>query len=346
MFSSNTNIVTSAAYGCGKPSSIRSMDHLPSRDHKGAEYKESFMFINRSSVSRGCSLAVAAFAAVALAGLATCTGTVQAGTMYGVQFLASENGTGYNGTALTASQVAGIVPQDNFNVVTSESSGGTGPAVAGGPVTLNDNSGSNTAGVTFSWTDYNNWHTQTATARNSSGSVTSRTANGPNGALFSGESSDAESGNPNGTATYTFSNLPMGTYDLIAYTINDSGPTSGGYVAALNAAVNGVSTGITYYDQNETDSVWVANQVFVRATGTSSGSYTKEANYAEFTSLGIPSSGGSITLSNTDLGTTRNDSVNALQLVAVPEPATLGLMIIGGLGLLLIGRKRMVGRNI
>ena len=301
-----------------------------------------------SHVSHGSSLVAAAaiaclpvgMAGAAFVGLAVGAGAAHAGAMYGVQFLASENGTGYNGTALTPSQAAGVVPQDNFNVVTSESSGGTGPAVAGGPVTLNDNSGSNAAGVTFSWTDYNNWHTQTATTKNSSGTVTSRTANGPNGALFSGESSDAESGNPNGTATYTFSNLPTGTYDLIAYTINDSGPTSGGYVAALSAAVNGVSTGITYYDQNQTDSVWVANQVFVRATGTSSGSYTKEANYVEFTSLGIPSSGGSITLSNTDLGTTRNDSVNALQLVAVPEPATLGLFVLGAAGLLLAARKR------
>ena len=44
------NIVTSAADGCGQPLSIRSMDHLPSRDHKGAEYKESFM-LSKSFVS-------------------------------------------------------------------------------------------------------------------------------------------------------------------------------------------------------------------------------------------------------------------------------------------------------
>ena len=66
-----SNIVTSAADGCGNPSSIRPMDHLPSRDHKGAEYKESFMFSNRSSVSRSSVLAIAAFAAVALIGLAS-----------------------------------------------------------------------------------------------------------------------------------------------------------------------------------------------------------------------------------------------------------------------------------
>ena len=33
-------------------------------------------------------------------------------------------------------------------------------------------------------------------------------------------------------------------------------------------------------------------------------------------------------------------AVNGLQLVAVPEPATLGLFAIGGVSLLLAGRKR------
>ncbi|MCL5946128.1 MAG: hypothetical protein M1472_04665 [Planctomycetes bacterium] len=62
--STKFSIVTSAADGCGKPSSIRSMDNLPSRDHKGAEYKESFMLSNRSSISRGFSPATAALMAV------------------------------------------------------------------------------------------------------------------------------------------------------------------------------------------------------------------------------------------------------------------------------------------
>ena len=84
-----SSIVTSAADGCGKPSSIRSMDNLPSRDHKGAEYKESFMFSNRLSVSHGCSLAVAALAAVAFAGLA---GTASASTVYSESFGGSATG--------------------------------------------------------------------------------------------------------------------------------------------------------------------------------------------------------------------------------------------------------------
>ncbi len=63
---SKSRIVTSAADGCGKPQSIRPTDNLPSRDQKGAEYKESFMLSNRSSISRGCSLVATAFAAAGL----------------------------------------------------------------------------------------------------------------------------------------------------------------------------------------------------------------------------------------------------------------------------------------
>ncbi len=65
MFNGKTNIVTSAADGCGKPSSIRSMDnsHCSNMEQK----KEPFMLSNRSSVSHGCSIAAAAIAVGAMA---------------------------------------------------------------------------------------------------------------------------------------------------------------------------------------------------------------------------------------------------------------------------------------
>jgi hypothetical protein len=114
-------------------------------------------------------------------------------------------------------------------------------------------------------------------------------------------------------------------------------------VGKLSVAVNGMQIGNAIYDQNQQDQAWIANQVFVPATSTSAGSPTL-ANYVEFNGLNIPSDGGSITLS--DMFIANNPGINALQLVAVPEPATLGLMAIGGLGLLLIGRKRAVGRSV
>ena len=77
MFNSKTSIVTSAEDGCGTPSSVRPMDNLPSRDHKGAEYKESFMFSNRSPVSHGSSLAAkAVVAGAALGALVLLAGVV------------------------------------------------------------------------------------------------------------------------------------------------------------------------------------------------------------------------------------------------------------------------------
>ena len=290
------------------------------------------MFSNGLSGSRGFSLAAAAFA-----GLAAGVGTVQAGAMYGVQFIGSEaTGTNaYNGTALTPTQVAGVLPQDNFNIVTSESTGNNvGSAgytgMAGGPVTLVDSTGSNAAGVQFSWVDSNNWHTTTA-------GYTTPSTNGNNGALFSGESQGAFS-----PGTYKFNNLAAGNYDLIAYTVNDSAPSSGaGYVGVVSIAVNGTSTGNTYYDPNQPEGAWIANQTFVQATSTTLAGATTAANYVEFAGLNVPFGGGYITLSNlTPAGSTSAASVNALQLVAVPEPATLGLFALGGMGLLLAARKR------
>ena len=293
--------------------------------------------------------AIAGAAGAALAGRVVGAGAAHAGAMYGVQFIGSEaTGTNaYNGTALTSTQVAGVLPQDNFNVVTSESTGNNvGSAgyvgLAGGPVTLVDSTGSNAAGVQFRWVDSNNWHTTTA-------GYTTPSTNGNNGALFSGESQ----GSYNVTAgilpaTYKFSNLAAGNYDLIAYTLNNSvyssGPNSGaGYVGIVSAAVNGTSTGNTYYDQNQDQTRWLANQTFVRATSTTLAGATTMANYVEFTGLNVPSAGGYITLSNVAVtGSTSSAVVNALQLVAVPEPATLGLFALGGLGLLLAARKRQV----
>ncbi len=287
--------------------------------------------------------AIAGAAGAALAGLVVGAGAAHAGAMYGVQFIGSEaTGTNaYNGTALTSTQVAGVLPQDNFNVVTSESTGNNvGSAgyvgLAGGPVTLVDSTGSNAAGVQFSWVDSNNWHTTTA-------GYTTPSTNGNNGALFSAESQGSygvTAGNSPGT--YKFSNLAAGNYDLIAYTVNDSAPSSGaGYVGVVSVAVNGTSTGNTYYDPNQPEGVWIANQSFVQATSTTLAGATTAANYVEFAGLNVPSAGGYITLSNlTSAGSTSAAAVNGLQLVAVPEPATLGLFAIGGVSLLLAGRKR------
>ena len=215
---SKSNIVISAADGCGKPSSIRSMDNLPSRDHKGAEYKESFMFSNRSTISRGCSLAAAALAATALVGMAASAGTAQAEVIYGVQFISSENTPpppDYNGTALTAEQTAGLIPQDNFNVLTNTNpnEGNSAAGYSAGPVTLNDNTGSNAAGVTFSWLDFNEWHTNTAGGGgtvNSSGTYVPPTPqNGPTGALLSGIRASAKTTPCFLTASRVYSKVSM-----------------------------------------------------------------------------------------------------------------------------------------
>ena len=91
-----SSIVTSAADGCGKPSSIRSMDNSPSRDHKGADYKESFMLSKCFPIARGSSL-TAALAITAFAGLA---GTASANIIYQDNFSGAST-TPLNGAAPT-----------------------------------------------------------------------------------------------------------------------------------------------------------------------------------------------------------------------------------------------------
>ena len=85
------SIVSSAADSCSQPSSIRLMDKTHSSRR---EQKETFMFSNRSSITRSCSIAAATLAAVACFGLA---GTVSATVIYHETFTGSTNAGTLNG---------------------------------------------------------------------------------------------------------------------------------------------------------------------------------------------------------------------------------------------------------
>ncbi len=317
-----TSIVTSAADGCGKPSSIRSMDNLPSRDHKGAEYKESFMFSNRSPVSHGSSLAAKAV-----------VGTV----------LAIAAGTGLF-TAATAR--ATIIYQDNFNR--------TGDLVGSTPSPTNTSSAS--------WTGV------------FQGGVTAET-NGSELVLASPQFSAS------GSVYLPFTVPASGTISLSAAIENTQGGGWGGIgFAEYNSVSYGIgSTGISMdillvngYAALVTGTTGSNNNTFNYGIPNYSAStaYQFEIDY----NLGTQTvnyyigSGSSQTLMQTfTFGTatgntpptinyvgagvysgTGNEIANIQNFTAssVPEPATLGLMAIGGLGLLLIGRKRSIGRSI
>ncbi|MGC9259063.1 MAG: GLEYA domain-containing protein [Phycisphaerae bacterium] len=98
--STKFSIVTSAADGCGKPSSIRPMDNSHSSN---MERKESFMFSGRSSISRGFSLAAVAAATV---GLVVTAATAKAAVI--PQAVAAPATYIYSGPYLTAGSTAGL----------------------------------------------------------------------------------------------------------------------------------------------------------------------------------------------------------------------------------------------
>ena len=314
-----SKIVTSAADGCGNPSSIRSMDHLPSRDHKGAEYKESFMFSNRASVSHGYSLAVAALAIAACIGLAS-TASATDETIYADNF---------TGSATT--QLAGQAP-------TTDSGGATWTAatpsssvqwMANGTV-VNPAPGVNNIAVSLPLTPVNGG-IYTASI------VLDPTANGNQ--IFFGFSTFT---GPN--AAFPFYN-GVGPWMDLADTDGIStfaGPATSNQTsgAALFASkIPGTATIVL----NTTAPDWTVQWSYSEnADGPSLGSYTYTgAGGANPNPTGITGIGFA---SNSETGSVSDFSLTG---PPVPEPAMLGLVVVGTAGvLLLISRKRMAHRNV
>ena len=220
----------------------------------------------------------------------------------GVQF------TSHGSPALASSDVAGLVPQSNFNVVPVNAQGQM-TGVAGEP--LRNSAGSPTP-VTLSLLSDDGWSTSTSTTS-------------PDGVLLNGEDkSTPGTGSP--TATYTLSGVPDGNYTLIVYIENDT-PFN-------NANINLGPT--TYYVTDE--AVTGGVPPFARASSTSPA--TRDVgNYVEFDN--VATVGGTLTFSQTyDSGGNGTSAVNGFQLLsAVPEPASaLGI----GAACLLIRRRRNV----
>ncbi len=342
-----TSIVTSAADGCGQPSSIRTMDHLPSHDHNGAEYKESFMFSNRSSVSRGCSLAVkAAIAGAVLAATLVFIAPVKA-SLINVELGWAGNGPAtQSGTGPTPAQSGHNVPNgtvaaapstgsNNWDYLATDSSYYPSTNYTA-PLTLSaaDDSNGNATNISFTYTntplasypDPNPWIERTAggaaivpgaMAFISFPTATWNTNNGTD---------DSSPNNPL-SATVEFSGLnPGGTYDLYIYSAYVDGNTATGAntptVSLILTKGTAATTSYTYtYNMSDTNLL---------------ASYQLGTNYEEFSNV-TPDASGNIQVE----GTAVNSSLfNGVQLYAVPEPATLGLFAVGAAGLLLLLKRR------
>jgi len=227
-------------------------------------------------------------------------------SVIGIQFVESS-------PVLSASQIAGEIPQAHWSSAPfAYRSGGSGTTSA-----LADSNG-NATPVTLTYSSMD-------------GATTGTDTTTPNGILFNGESkttppSGQFSTGPQDTATYSFNNLSSsGTYDIIAYTECDT--------AGVNANVT--IGNLTYYI---TDQSSVGTPAFVSADNTNS-SLRVTGNYVDFDNL-TPIN-GQITLTNTSEGGGNDTAaINGLQLVTVPEPASMSLVLACGVSLRLLRRRK------
>jgi pimeloyl-ACP methyl ester carboxylesterase len=213
---------------------------------------------------------------------ATYTSTPLPTDPVGIQFVQA-------GPTLGSSQVAGVVPQDDFNPVYVANSTGT----SGTTGDLVDANG-NTTGITLTHVSNDGFNTSTDTTT-------------PNGILLNGEDKTGppghtQSSGPGLTATYTFNNVPSGSYNLIAYIETDS--SSAGVTANMTVG----ST--TYYVADQATS---GTPAFSLANNTNPSSRVT-GNYVEF--YNVTPSAGTITLTNTSEGGANDTAaINGLQLL-------------------------------
>jgi len=216
-----------------------------------------------------------------------------------------DNAPGWNGGLPVPNTTAGVIPAINWNDGWNEN--GAQPSA-----TVNnlwDNSGAN-SGASIIYSSSDGWQINWSHAGPDADGTYNRE-------LLNGY---IDSGSPNST-TIAISSIPYSSYEIIVYLSSDQSGRAGT-----------ANIGSTTYDFSTLGSSEVsgANALFTQTTDTTGAN--PAADYATFT--GLTGSSQTITVLVNGGG-----GIPGFQIVAVPEPGTLALAAMGGIGVLLFGRR-------
>ncbi|HET6249187.1 MAG TPA: PEP-CTERM sorting domain-containing protein [Tepidisphaeraceae bacterium] len=240
------------------------------------------------------------FMSFAAAAVAGSAATARSASI-GIQFQGSQ-------AALAPTDSAGVVPQTNWNAEATSSFTN---------VALNDNSGNATTAVFSGSADGTYFGGNGFTPGTGDATLTA-------GELYQGMSSTV--GSAGLANNFTITNIPYPTYDVYVYGDADAG---GRVISDALTPSGGSTTFISFTTENGSNG-WVAG------TGTWNGIGTPpadpSANYAHF--AGITASGFVL-----QSGAQGNGGINGIEIVATPEPASLGLLGVAALGLLARRRR-------